>query len=144
MLAVLSALTSSVLVSEIWFIFTCESDAYIVEYVVSKWDMFQRLTWSPQKIYLHFSLYYFLSTQNGKSGDSKTNTLYYLTLPLKLSSPLRHIKFRWLYKWPSFHFLFFSITSSLIDFMFFTRQYPWRNSKTNGRNISNNLIRCKQ
>jgi hypothetical protein len=43
-----------------------------------------------------------------------------------------------------FHFLFLNITNSIIDFISFTRQYPWRNSKTNGRRISNILIRCKQ
>jgi hypothetical protein len=43
-----------------------------------------------------------------------------------------------------FHFLFLTIKRSLIDFIFFTRQYPWRNSKTNGRSSSNILIRCNQ
>ena len=32
----LSALTSPVLVSETWFIFTCEIDVYILEYTVFK------------------------------------------------------------------------------------------------------------
>jgi len=31
-----------------------------------------------------------------------------------------------------FHLLSWNIKSSLIDLMFFTTQYPWRNSKTNG------------
>jgi hypothetical protein len=61
MLAVLCALVSPVPVSEIWFIFTYETDAYIVEYMDSKRDMLPGLTTSPQTMYLHFSLYYFLA-----------------------------------------------------------------------------------
>jgi len=41
-------------------------------------------------------------------------------VPLQLCSPLRHIKFRSLYKWPVFHFSSSNITSSLIDFLFYT------------------------
>ena len=66
-----------------------------------------------------------------------------LMLPSKPCPLLRHRKFLSLYKRPSYPFLFFNISSSLIDFMFFTRQYAWRNSKTNGQIRSNILIRCK-
>ena len=43
-----------------------------------------------------------------------------------------------------FNLSFLTLTSSLIDFLFFTRQYLWRNSKTNGRSSSSNLIRRNQ
>jgi len=49
-------------------------------------------------------------------GDTKENTLYYLTFPLKRCSPLLHKKFRWLYKWPVFHFFFFRHCSFLYWF----------------------------
>ena len=54
-------------------------------------------------------------------------------VPLQLCSLLRRTKFRSLYKWPSVSLLTLNISSSLVDFIFCRRQYPWRNSKRNGR-----------
>jgi len=42
------------------------------------------------------------------------------------------------------HFLSLNNTNSLIDFMFCSKQYPWRNSKTNGQITSCIPICCKQ
>ena len=42
-----SALASSVFASELWFIFTYETDFYIGEYMVSQSDMLLSLTNSP-------------------------------------------------------------------------------------------------
>ena len=67
-------------------------------------------------------------------------------VPSELCSLLGHLKFRSLYIINDlvFLFLFVIIIIPLIDFYIFTRQYPWRNSKTNGRITSNTMICCKQ
>jgi len=77
-------------------------------------------------------------------GDSKTNTLYYLTLPLKLCTPLHHIKFRSLYKWPSFPFINFQHYKFSYWIYVLYQSITLRNTKTNGRSSSNISIRCKQ
>jgi hypothetical protein len=79
-----------------------------------------------------------------KLWDSKTNTLcYWCCHQNYVHSLVTESLFRYIND-PVFHFLFFNISSYIIDFMFFTRKYPWRNSKINGQFSSNTLIRFKQ
>ena len=49
-------------------------------------------------------------------------------VPLQLCSLLLHRKFVRYVNDLLFYFLFFSISSSLIDFVFFSSQYSWRNN----------------
>jgi hypothetical protein len=67
-----------------------------------------------------------------------------MCVSLQLCSPLRHKHFARYINDLRYHSLFLNITSSVIDFMFFTRQYPWCNSETNGRITPSTTICCKQ
>jgi hypothetical protein len=59
-----------------------------------------------------------------KAGDyhNKTSCIT-KCVPSQLCSLFRHRKLGSLYKWPSVSFLIFNVTSSVIDFMFFRREY---------------------
>jgi hypothetical protein len=59
-------------------------------------------------------------------------------------SLLRHIKSEKLYKWPTLPFVTLNITTSLIDFMIFRREYQRRNSKRNARFCVSSSISCTQ
>ena len=74
----------------------------------------------------------------------KRNTLYYLMLPSKLYSLLRHRKCVPLYKRPSFPFPVFQHFKFSYWFYVLYETYQWRNSKTNEQIGSNILIRCTQ